>query len=148
VSGNIVVDPVTTPFQVKPTTISKLNTCLQFVTLFLAMLQPLACTALPPGVLEASCYITGITTICSGYSYIGGASLMASGNRHDNQNKNNNTIQSSSADEEIAALKRQAKVNSGGSANRDKIQTKMANLSSTKARNVGGGGAVDPKRKR
>lgn len=146
VSGNIVVDPVTTPFQVKPTAISKLNTCLQFVTLFLAMLQPLPCTVVPPGVLEGSCYITGITTICSGYSYIGGGSLTASGNHHDSQNKNNNTIQSSS-EEEIATLKRQAKVSSGGTAVRDKIQTKMANLSSTKARNVGGG-AVGPKRKR
>jgi cardiolipin synthase len=38
--GKWVIDPVTTPLQVQPTTISKVNTALQFLTLSVALIQP------------------------------------------------------------------------------------------------------------
>jgi len=43
------------------------------------MLQPVY--GVPPGVLETLCWITGGTTIASAYSYVGGKSLTASGNK-------------------------------------------------------------------
>ena len=53
-AGRFVVDPVRTPLKVEPTTISKINTVFQFLTLGVGMLQPGVCGAVPPpaGVLE------------------------------------------------------------------------------------------------
>ena len=47
--GERVVNPVTTPLKVEPTTISKINTGLQFLTLSTGLLQPI-CSILPPQV--------------------------------------------------------------------------------------------------
>jgi cardiolipin synthase len=77
--GRFVVDPVNTPLKVEPTNISKINTVFQFLTLGVGMLQPVC--GVPPGVLETLCWITGGTTIASAYSYVGGKSLTASGNK-------------------------------------------------------------------
>jgi phosphatidylglycerophosphate synthase len=48
-NGQWVVNPVTTPLKVEPTTISKINTGLQFLTLSTGMLQPI-CSIVPPQV--------------------------------------------------------------------------------------------------
>lgn len=52
-SGNWVVDPVTTPFKVEPTNISKVNTAFQFLTLSAGLLQPVY----DIGVLETLWYV-------------------------------------------------------------------------------------------
>jgi phosphatidylglycerophosphate synthase len=52
-SGNWVVDPMTTPFKVEPTKISKVNTSFQFLTLIFGLLQPVY----DIGILETLWYV-------------------------------------------------------------------------------------------
>ena len=87
-AGLSVLDPLTTPLQVNPTTISKINTALQFVTLAVGIVHPalvdLAVTVDPQQqqaaaavvvaflagpALPALCWTTGATTILSFASY-------------------------------------------------------------------------------
>jgi phosphatidylglycerophosphate synthase len=49
--GQYIIDPGTTPLQVKATTLSKGNTALQFLTVFVALLQPIY--SLDPVLLES-----------------------------------------------------------------------------------------------
>lgn len=76
-------DPITTPLQVNPTTISKVNTALQFATLAVGIAHPVLVSsnnesafflvqllAAEP-VLPALCWLTGATTLASLGSYIG-----------------------------------------------------------------------------
>jgi hypothetical protein len=71
------LDPVHSPIHIQPTTISKVNTALQFVTLAAGIVvqQPaeagstLAFLADP--VVPALCWITGGTTVASALSYVG-----------------------------------------------------------------------------
>jgi cardiolipin synthase len=51
-----------TTIQVEPTTISKANTALQFLTLYVALLQPLH--YIPPGALEAVWYVHACYIVC------------------------------------------------------------------------------------
>jgi len=78
--GLAVADPVTTPLKVQPTNISKINTALQFVTLAVGIVHPVAAAAaesallvvvLPEYVLPALCWLTGATTLASLGSYLG-----------------------------------------------------------------------------
>ena len=103
--GRFVVDPVNTPLKVEPTNISKVNTVFQFLTLgsrndsaslwrssrhsrdivvSLCMLWRVLLlrhfTSSKYLHLLRS-WITGGTTIASAYSYVGGKSLTASGNK-------------------------------------------------------------------
>jgi hypothetical protein len=87
----VVWDPITTPLQVNPTTISKVNTALQFVTLAVGIAHPallaVAATAAATGdtttptavmlqhlatapILPALCWLTGATTLASFGSYL------------------------------------------------------------------------------
>jgi cardiolipin synthase len=162
-SGDWVVDPVTTPFQVEPTNISKVNTALQFLTILFGLLQPPLDYYIPSGALEGTCWITGATTIASGYSYIGGASLTAI---NSGKNKIRSSLQKEMAtlekrakasgekirgavQKEMETLERQAKAS--GTKIRDNIQKEMATLQTkAKARlGIGGGGGARrrPKRK-
>ena len=50
-SGGFIVDPGTTPLKVEPTTVSKVNTAFQFLTLLVGLLQPMY--DIPPGTLDA-----------------------------------------------------------------------------------------------
>lgn len=89
-AGKAVMDPLTTPLQVNPTTISKVNTALQFVTLAVGIVHPavvelmMSTTAaaaadgssssamvefLAGPALPAMCWTTGATTILSFASY-------------------------------------------------------------------------------
>jgi len=85
-AGKAVMDPLTTPLQVNPTTISKVNTALQFVTLAVGIVHPavmeLSAAAatdssstnavvefLAGPALPALCWTTGATTIGSFASY-------------------------------------------------------------------------------
>lgn len=79
--GESVINPETTPLKVQPSTISKVNTVLQFCTISGGMAQPLV--GLDPNIVLGLCWITGGTTILSGLGYIGGKSMIASGNHHD-----------------------------------------------------------------
>ena len=76
--GESVINPETTPLKVQPSTISKVNTVLQFVTISGGMAQPLV--GLDPNIVLGLCWITGGTTILSGLGYLGGKSMIASGN--------------------------------------------------------------------
>jgi cardiolipin synthase len=76
--GKPVMDPLTTPLKVNPTVTSKVNTGLQFATLSLGILLPTY-----PGVengLMGLCWLTGLTTIASGFSYLGYSAFTESGN--------------------------------------------------------------------
>jgi cardiolipin synthase len=76
--GKPVMDPLTTPLKVNPTVMSKVNTGLQFATLSLGILLPIH-----PGVesgLVSLCWLTGLTTIASGFSYLGYSAFTESGN--------------------------------------------------------------------
>lgn len=91
--GLTVWDPVTTPLQVNPTRISKVNTGLQFATLALGIVHPVIVDAassvavgtettylalvlgtLSGPALPTLCWITGATTIISVGSYVVGRS--------------------------------------------------------------------------
>lgn len=72
-----VIDPLTTPLKVHPTTVSKINTGLQFATLAVGIVHPIVAL---PEVLEALCWVTGATTIASGLSYVGYSAFESSGN--------------------------------------------------------------------
>lgn len=76
--GESVINPETTPLKVQPSTISKVNTILQFLTISGGMAQPLI--GLDPNIVLGLCWITGGTTVLSGLGYIGGKSMIASGN--------------------------------------------------------------------
>jgi len=73
-----VMNPSTTPLKVQPSMISKVNTVLQFLTISSGMAQPLL--ELEPSIVLGLCWITGGTTILSGLGYVGGESMIASGN--------------------------------------------------------------------
>jgi phosphatidylglycerophosphate synthase len=98
--GMSVWDPVTVSIQVTPTTISKLNTGLQFVTLaagIVAVVPPSAIVAVSDlpmttdiwvdvstfriyvthAILPALCWTTGATTILSSFSYWGHSAFVA-----------------------------------------------------------------------
>lgn len=77
-AGQWVMDPVTTPLQVSATTISKVNTGLQFLTLSIAVIQPVFGT--DPQVLQCACWLTGGTTIASALSYVGHSAFSKTGN--------------------------------------------------------------------
>jgi cardiolipin synthase len=68
--GAFVIDPVTTPLQVQPTTISKMNTALQFGTIAIAICHPVF-PIYDGTVLKTLCWVTGATTIASLGSYYG-----------------------------------------------------------------------------
>jgi hypothetical protein len=91
--GLTVWDPVTTPLQVNPTRVSKVNTGLQFATLALGIVHPviveatlsvaagtetthlaLVLSTLAGPALPTLCWITGATTIISVGSYVVGRS--------------------------------------------------------------------------
>ena len=76
--GESVINPETTPLKVQPSTISKVNTILQFLTISGGMAQPLI--GLDPNIVLGLCWITGGTTVLSGLGYVGGKSMIASGN--------------------------------------------------------------------
>lgn len=96
--GMAVMDPVTVPLKVTPTTISKVNTALQFVTLTVGIvcivpLEVAATDAVPvlspwndwiavrlytsETILPTLCWITGTTTILSVFSYWGHSAFAA-----------------------------------------------------------------------
>jgi cardiolipin synthase (CMP-forming) len=84
-SGQGVMDPWTTPLKVNPTVTSKVNTALQFATLSFAILAPLY-----PGLemaLTTLCWGTGLTTVASGFSYLGYSAFSASGNQSHSSNE-------------------------------------------------------------
>jgi len=65
-------DPVTLPLKIEPTTTSKINTGLQFLTLGFGIIHPIY----PVGdMLHVLCWITGATTCASGISYLGYKSI-------------------------------------------------------------------------
>mmetsp|Transcript_11495 Transcript_11495/g.16089 ORF Transcript_11495/g.16089 Transcript_11495/m.16089 type:complete len:335 (-) Transcript_11495:128-1132(-) len=76
--GQRVIDPVTTPLKVEPTLISKVNTVLQFLTLTVGLVQPMY--GMPTEYLTGLCWLTGGTTLASGFSYIGNDAFGKSGN--------------------------------------------------------------------
>jgi len=76
--GGSVINPSTTPLKVQPSTISKVNTVLQFLTISGGIAQPLV--GLHPNIVLGLCWITGGTTVLSGLGYIGGKSMISSGN--------------------------------------------------------------------
>jgi cardiolipin synthase (CMP-forming) len=82
--GDNILDPTTTPLKVNPTMLSKINTGLQFATISIGVgIEPL--TALYPNVvpdiLTSLCWITGTTTILSGFSYSVYSAFSDSGNK-------------------------------------------------------------------
>ena len=83
--GESVINPSTTPLKVQPSTISKVNTVLQFLTISSGMAQPLL--GLEPSIVLGLCWITGGTTILSGLGYVGGKSMIESGNESQKQNR-------------------------------------------------------------
>jgi phosphatidylglycerophosphate synthase len=70
--GSIVMDPVTTPLKVNPTTLSKWNTAFQFITLLIGIGAEPISTILPnvDVTLTYFCWLTGCTTLGSGISYL------------------------------------------------------------------------------
>ena len=86
--GHAVADPARTPLKVKPTMISKVNTCMQFGTIGMAL--SLGVLGEPNfsfefndtsiGLINGLSYLTGATTIFSGLSYIDGKSMVQSNN--------------------------------------------------------------------
>lgn len=78
--GTWVIDPVTTPLQVSPTSTSKANTGLQFLTISVALVQPVF-DVVDPGLLQSLCWLTGATTILSTLSYINYNAFIESGNQ-------------------------------------------------------------------
>lgn len=82
VAGSIVMDPVTTPLKVNPTTLSKLNTGFQFVTLLIGIGSEQISTIFPnvDVALNCCCWLTGFTTIGSGLSYLGHSAFSVSDN--------------------------------------------------------------------
>lgn len=92
--GHAIMDPFRTPLKIAPTMISKINTLLQFGTIGAALslgaigdvgyTLNLGYTTI--GLVDASSYITGTTTILSGLSYIDGKSMIKSGNSKNNVN--------------------------------------------------------------
>lgn len=85
--GQAVIDPGRTPLQVHPTNISKVNTVLQFFTLFggigVGMMDGAG-----QDILLGLCYITAGTTIASGVSYLGGSRLKMSTNMKKSEKTN------------------------------------------------------------
>lgn len=77
-SGRTVMDPWTTPLKVNPTATSKVNTALQFGTLSLAILVPMHPEL--ETALATLCWGTGLTTVASGFSYLGYSAFSDSGN--------------------------------------------------------------------
>ena len=78
-TGQNVLDPSTTPLQINPTNISKMNTALQFATLSMGIciLDPITRSSLLSATHNISvdhlfsglCWLTGGTTVMSGISY-------------------------------------------------------------------------------
>mmetsp|Transcript_14091 Transcript_14091/g.17116 ORF Transcript_14091/g.17116 Transcript_14091/m.17116 type:complete len:359 (+) Transcript_14091:255-1331(+) len=97
--GHAVVDPERTPLKVTPTLISKVNTVFQFGLIGAGLSSAAAGDSFGPmtlislgsyniGVIESMTYVTCGTTIWSGLSYLGGKSMVLSGNsRKGNSNK-------------------------------------------------------------
>jgi cardiolipin synthase len=54
--------------KIRPSAVSKINTCLQFITLFMVLLK--GCVLLPSVVYDALYYITAAFTIISGLHYM------------------------------------------------------------------------------
>jgi len=79
-SVNFVTNSIATkPLTVTPSTLGKVNTGLQFATLAVGIVTPttMGAAALPPVVLQAMCWVTGITTVGSVLSYTGKAGFQA-----------------------------------------------------------------------
>lgn len=74
----------TKPLMVTPTTLGKANTVLQFATLALGIVSPVAGPdVLPLIVLQSLCWVSGFTTVGSVFSYMGKSGIkttMSSGN--------------------------------------------------------------------
>jgi len=65
--------------KIRPSTVSKINTCFQFITLSLVLLK--GCILLPSLVYQALYYLTAVLTITSGLHYMQyGLKLMGEGN--------------------------------------------------------------------
>uniref|UniRef100_A0A7S4N6E0 Uncharacterized protein n=1 Tax=Odontella aurita TaxID=265563 RepID=A0A7S4N6E0_9STRA len=79
VAGRAVIDPSRTPLKVNPTLVSRVNTVLQFGTISAGMAQPLF--GLPEDVVLGLCWVTAGTTVASALSYLGGESMVSSGNK-------------------------------------------------------------------
>ena len=87
-TGHAVADPERTPLKISPSTISKVNTVFQFGTLGaglglaavgdVGLSLNIGLTTL--NVIDGLAFITGGTTVWSGLSYIGGKSMIKSGN--------------------------------------------------------------------
>jgi len=54
--------------RIRPSVVSKINTCFQFITLFMVLLKGLV--LLPSAIYEALYYITAALTIISGLHYM------------------------------------------------------------------------------
>ncbi len=54
--------------RIRPSVVSKINTCFQFITLFVVLLK--GCVLLPSAIYEAFYYITAALTIISGLHYM------------------------------------------------------------------------------
>ena len=80
-AGDAVVNPATTSFKVRPSFIGKANTALQFVTLSASMTQTIMCHS--SDIVLGLCWISGAMTIFSGLDYVGGQSMVGSGNKRD-----------------------------------------------------------------
>jgi len=78
----------TKPLTVTPTFLGKANTGLQFATLSIGVLSPvLGPDIIPPEMLSKLCWLTGITTVASLFSYTGKSGIKTA------QNNNNNNKQ-------------------------------------------------------
>jgi len=77
--GDRVMDPVTTPLEVSPTNIGKINTGLQFLTLSVALFQPLC--GISPNVLYSLSWLSGGTAIASTINYMRYDAFSKSGNK-------------------------------------------------------------------
>jgi cardiolipin synthase len=68
----------TKPLTVTPTMLGKVNTGLQFGTLAIGILTPVMGSTFPSFLLPSLCWVTGITTIGSVFSYTGRAGVKTS----------------------------------------------------------------------
>lgn len=86
--GHAVADPAKTPLKISPTMISKANTMFQFGTIGVALSlgaigevgYSLNFGYASFGLVESLSYVTALTTILSGLSYVDGKSMIKSGN--------------------------------------------------------------------
>lgn len=81
--GRPVMDPARTPLKIEPSFLSKTNTVLQFLTISVALVNPIGVmpTLFSEDMFQYCCWLTTGTTIISGYNYSSGSSLKTSCNK-------------------------------------------------------------------